>query len=128
VNVGDADVHEAADLIRVGDAERYRRLLGCRPAPDVDDKPHIRDLDVSWQAVAVAFAQNAAAEDPFVEASRSVDVDDGEKERDGKPILRRHLIAFLLDLYLAHERLQFGCGISPLASVREWRASAMKLD
>jgi hypothetical protein len=27
--------------------------------------------------------------------------------RDAKPILRRHLIAFLLDLYMAHGPLQF---------------------
>ena len=29
----------------------------------------------------------------------------GEKVCDGKSILRRHLIAFLLDLYLVHRRL-----------------------
>jgi hypothetical protein len=29
---------------------------------------------------------------------------------DGNPILRRHLIGFLLDLYFAHGRLLFGLG------------------
>jgi hypothetical protein len=48
------------------------------------------------------------SEDRFVKSSRSFDVGDGEKVCDGKPILRRHLIAFLLDLYLVHRRLQFG--------------------
>jgi hypothetical protein len=52
------------------------------------------------------FAQNATSEDRFVKSSRSFDVGDGEKVCDGKPILRRHLIAFLLDLYLVHRRLQ----------------------
>src|SRR5262245_24335774 len=33
------------------------------------------------------------------------DYDFGEKVCDRKPILRRHLIAFLLDLYLVHRRL-----------------------
>lgn len=32
-------------------------------------------------------------------------VGDGEKVCDAKPILRRHLIAFLLDLYLVHRQL-----------------------
>jgi hypothetical protein len=36
---------------------------------------------------------------------------------DGKPILRRHLIAFLLDLYLVHRRLQFRYGIFPFGSI-----------
>jgi hypothetical protein len=57
-------------------------------------------------------------EDRFVKSSRSFDVGDGEKVCDGKPILRRHLIALLLDLSLAHGRLQFGHGISPLARIR----------
>jgi hypothetical protein len=67
-----ADIHKAAHLIRVGDAERYRRLFRGRPAPDVDDKPHIHDLNVPRRALAVASAQNATAEDRFVEASRSM--------------------------------------------------------
>src|SRR5580693_8875854 len=101
-------MHKAADLVRFGNAQRYRRLLGGRPAPYVDNKPRIRDLDVPGQAVAVASAQNATAENPLVEASRPFDVGDGEKERDRKSIVWWHLIAFLLDLYLVHGRLQFG--------------------
>src|SRR5262249_20657365 len=42
------------------------------------------------------------SEDCFVKSKRSLDVGDGEKVRDGNPVLRRHLIAFLLNLYLAH--------------------------
>jgi hypothetical protein len=38
--------------------------------------------------------------------------------RDGNPILRRHLIAFLLDLYLVHGRLQYGYDFSPFARIR----------
>ena len=48
----------------------------------------------SWRAAAVASAQYATSEDRFVKSQRSLDVGDGEKVRDGKPVLRRHLIAF----------------------------------
>jgi hypothetical protein len=78
LNIGNADIHEAPDLIRVGeDAERYRRLVGGRPAPDVDNEPRIGDLNAPGSAIAVAAAQNATAKDRFVEASRSVDVVSG---------------------------------------------------
>ena len=50
----------------------------------------------------VASAQNATSENCFVKSKRSLDVGDGEKVRDGNPVLRRHLIGFLLDFYLAH--------------------------
>ena len=89
-------------LIRVGDAEGYRRLVGGRPASDVDEEPRIRDLNVPRRAVAVASAQNATAEDLFIEASRSVDVGDGEKICDTDPLPRGHLIALLFDLYAVH--------------------------
>jgi hypothetical protein len=47
LNIRNADIQEAADLIRVGgDAERYRRLVRGGPAPDVDNQPSIRDLNV----------------------------------------------------------------------------------
>src|SRR5271168_1040370 len=102
MNIRNADIHEAADRIGIGgDAERYRWFVGCRTAPDVDNEPRVRDLDVPRRA----SAQNATSEDRFVESSRSFDVGDGEKVCDGKPILRRHLIAFLLDLHLVHRRL-----------------------
>jgi hypothetical protein len=103
-----ADIHKAVDVIRVGNAEGYRRLVGSRTAPDVDKEPRIRDLNVRRRAAAVASAQNATPEDRFVKSSRSFDVGDGEKVCDGKPILRRHLIGFLLDLYLVLRRLQLG--------------------
>src|SRR5580698_1603154 len=42
LNVCDADVHEAADGIRIGrDTERHRRFVGCRAAPDIDNEPGI---------------------------------------------------------------------------------------
>ena len=34
MNVRYAEVHEAIDVIRVGDAERYRRFIGRRAAAD----------------------------------------------------------------------------------------------
>jgi hypothetical protein len=103
LNICNADIHEAADCIGVGgDAERYRWFVGCRTAPDVDNEPRVRDLDVPWRAAALASAQNAPSEDRFVKSSRSFDVGDREKVCDGKPTLRRHLIAFLFDLYLVH--------------------------
>jgi hypothetical protein len=55
----------------------------CRTAPDVDNEPRVRDLDVPRRAAAVASAQNATSEDRFVKSSRSFDVGDGEKVRDG---------------------------------------------
>src|SRR6202035_2508683 len=119
MNIRNADIHEAVDQIGVGgDAERYRWFVGCRTAPDVDNEPRVRDLDVPRRAAAVASAQNATSEDRFVKSSRSFDVRDGEKVCDGKPILRRHLIVFLLDLYLAHGRLPSGYSISPFARMR----------
>ena len=30
LNIRDAEIHKAVDVIRVGDAERYCRLVGCR--------------------------------------------------------------------------------------------------
>src|SRR4029077_8937732 len=76
----------------------------------VDKEPRVRDLDVPRRAFAVTPAQNATSEDCFVKSKRSLDVGDGEKVCDGNPILRRHLIGFLLDLYFAHGRLLFGLG------------------
>src|SRR5580692_3509699 len=102
MNIRNADIHEAADLTKVGDAERYRRLFWCRPAADVDKEPHIRDLNVPRRPVAVAPAQNAAAKDRLIEARRSLDVGDGEKIRHGEPVPRGHLIAVLVDSYAAH--------------------------
>ena len=86
LNIRNTDIHKAVDLVRVGDAERYRRLVGGRAASDVDKEPRICDLNVRRCAAAVAFAQNAPPENRFVEASRSVDVGDGEEVCDGEPI------------------------------------------
>jgi hypothetical protein len=52
--------------------------------------------------LAVAPAENAAAEDLLIKISRSVDVGGGDEMRDGKPVARGHLIAFWFDSYAAH--------------------------
>jgi len=82
-----AEIHKAVDVIRVRDAERYRRLIRGRPAPNLQNHPDIRKLKVP-RRLAVTQAQNANAEDPFVGASRSLDVGDGEKLRDADPLAR----------------------------------------
>src|SRR5215469_4150343 len=99
LNIGNADIHKAAHAIRIGgDTECDRRLVGCRTTADVDDEPRVRDLEVSWRAIAVASAQDAGAKDLFVKSGRSFDIGDNDKVRDGNACLRRHLIAFLSDL------------------------------
>src|SRR6202050_3569521 len=112
LNIRNAEIHKAVDVIRVGDAERYRRLIRGRPAPNVQNHPDIRKLKVP-RRVAVAQTQNASAENLFVVVSRSLDVGDGEKLRDADPLSRGHLIALLFDLYgvrgcLGHSWLQDG--------------------
>jgi hypothetical protein len=86
LDIRNADIHKAVDLIRVGDAELYRRLVRGSARPDVDKEPSIRDLNVGGRAFAVASAQNATAEDLLIEASRPVDVGDGEKMCDAEPL------------------------------------------
>jgi hypothetical protein len=71
-------------VIRVGDAQRDRRLIRGRPAPNVQNHPDICELKVR-RRVAVTQAQNAGAEDLFVVVSRSLDVGDREKVRDADP-------------------------------------------
>ena len=56
-------------------------------APDIHNEPRIRDLNVPGRTLAVAPAQNAAAEYFFIEISRSIDVGNGDKKRDGAPPL-----------------------------------------
>ena len=86
MNIDNADIQEAADLIGVGwDAERYRRLVRGGAASDVDNQPSIRDLNMPRRTLGVASAQNAAAEDLFIKISRSVDVGDGDEMCDGEP-------------------------------------------
>jgi hypothetical protein len=46
LNIRNAEIHKAVDVIRVGDAERYRRLIRGRPAPNVQNHPDIRKLKV----------------------------------------------------------------------------------
>src|ERR1700688_1173487 len=101
LNIRNAEIHKAVDVIRVGHAERYRGLVRGRPAPDIQNHPDIRKLKVG-RRVAVTHGQNASTEDLFVVASRSLDIGDGEKMRDGDPFARGHLIALLFHLYGAH--------------------------
>src|SRR5262245_25276351 len=88
-------------MIRVGDTERNRRLIGSRPAPDVHDHPEIRELKVS-RRIAVTSAQDASAEHLLVVTKRPIDIGHGEKMRDADPLLRRHLIVLLFDVYRVH--------------------------
>src|ERR1700736_2813927 len=101
LDIRNAEIHKAVDVIWVGDAERNHRLIRGRPAPNVQNHPDIRELKVR-RRVAVTHGQNASAEDPFVVASRSLDVGHGEKMRDTDPLSRGHLIALSFDLYAAH--------------------------
>ena len=64
MNIRNTNIHEAADGIGIGGhAERYRRFVGCGAASEIDNEPRIRDLDKPRRALAVAFGQDAAAED-----------------------------------------------------------------
>ena len=101
LDIRNAEIHKAADVIRVGDAECYRRLVGCRPAANVKNHPDVRKLKVR-RRVAVTHAQNARAEDLFVVVGLPLEVGDGEKMCDAEPLARRHLITLLFDLYCAH--------------------------
>jgi hypothetical protein len=87
LNIGDAEIQKAVDVIRVVDAENYRRFIRGRSASNVQNHPDIRKLKVS-RRVAVTQAQNAGAEDLFIVARRSLDVGDGEKLRDADPLPR----------------------------------------
>ena len=102
MNIRNADIHEAVDVIRVGDTQRYRRLVWGRPTPNVQNHPDIRKLKVRGR-VAVTQAQNASAEDLLVVASRSLDVGDSEEMRDADPLPRGHLIARVVDLTLLND-------------------------
>jgi hypothetical protein len=83
VDIGNPDIHEAADQIRVGgNAEDCLWFVGRRTAPGIDEEPRVRDLEVSRRAFAVAAAQNAAPKNGFVKSQRPLDVGDGEKVRD----------------------------------------------
>jgi hypothetical protein len=107
MNICNADIHKAVDMVRVGDAKRYRRLVGSRASSDIEKEPGICNLNVRRGPIAIACAQNLAAEDCFVVVSRSADIGDGKKMCDSEPLLWGHLITPLLDLCAAHWRLRF---------------------
>jgi hypothetical protein len=88
-------------------------LSGVGPPPTLTMSHVLAIWMYPRRAAAVASAQNAASEHRFVKSSRSLDVGHGEKVRDGKPVLRRHLIALLIDLRLAHGRLHYGRALQP---------------
>jgi hypothetical protein len=93
VNGGDSaadclEISESLEIRQSPRCERHRCLVGGRATPDVDKEPRIRDLNVRRRALAVASAQNATAEDLFIEASRPVNVGDGEKMCDADPLPR----------------------------------------
>ena len=77
-------------------------LSGVGPPPTLTRSQVFANLNVRRRAVAVASAQNATAEDLLIEASRPVDVGDGEKMCDREPLPRGHLIALPFDLYRVH--------------------------
>jgi hypothetical protein len=55
MNIGNANIHEAADCIGVGrDAERNGWFVGRRTTPDIDNEPGVRDLEVPGAPFAVA--------------------------------------------------------------------------
>src|ERR1700733_2066807 len=101
LNIGNAEIHKAVDVIRIGDAERHRRFIRGRSASYVQNHPDIRKLKVG-RGVAITQGQNASAEDLFVIAGRSLDVGEGKKMRDADPLSRGHLITLLFYLYAVH--------------------------
>src|SRR5262249_60009041 len=101
LNIRHAEIHKVVDVIRVRDAERYRRLIRSRPASNVYNHPEIGELKIA-RCIAITSAQDASAEHLLVVTKRPVDIGDGEKMRDADPLLRWHLIALLSDLYSAH--------------------------
>jgi hypothetical protein len=61
LNIRNAEIHKAVDVIWFGDAERYRRLIRGRPAPDIQNHLNIRKLKIR-RRVAVPHGQNASAD------------------------------------------------------------------
>ena len=91
-----------AEVLQAESRELTQAHRAGGTAADIDDEPHVRQLQVARRTLAVASAQNAAAEHLLVKPQRSFNIGDDHKVRDGHPILRRHLIAFLLYLNLTH--------------------------
>jgi hypothetical protein len=74
LNVGYADIHEAADLIGVRRSpERYGRFVGCWTSPNVDDEPRVCDSDIG-RCIPIASAHDFSSEDLLVEFDGSFDV------------------------------------------------------
>ena len=46
LNVRNADIHEATDMIRIGSAKRHRRFIRCGTAANVENEPYVGDFDV----------------------------------------------------------------------------------
>ena len=120
LNVRDADIHEATDMIGIGRrAKRHRRFIRCGTAANVENEPCVGDFDVR-RCVSVAHAHNFSIEDRFVEFGGSLEVGHSEKVCDRKPLHRWHLIVLLLDLYFVHRSLQFRAVIISLTLTTAW--------
>jgi hypothetical protein len=65
MNIGNAEIHETVDVIRVGGAERYGRLVWGWAASYVQDHPDVRELKIRGR-IAVSHAQDMSAEDLLV--------------------------------------------------------------
>jgi hypothetical protein len=81
VDVGDANVEEAAHPVRVGGRfQGDRRLVVCGATADVDDDPAVRERDDRR----LSLHDGLAAEHVGIEAARALDVvgDDEVRERD----------------------------------------------
>ena len=57
LNIRNADIHKAVDVIRVRCAERDSRFVRGRPATNVDKEPRVLDMYVAVRALFVALAQ-----------------------------------------------------------------------
>jgi hypothetical protein len=65
LNIRNAEIHKAVDVIWVGDAERYCRLIRGRPASNVQNHPDIRKLKIlrrvyrDWKLISVAHEEGS---------------------------------------------------------------------
>ena len=102
LDVGDADVQEAAHTIRI--VWRFENdvwLVVCRSAADVDDDPAVRERDDRR----LAGENDLAAEDVAVEAAGALDIvgDDEVCERDSVGRMGRLAMVVLLSFGLERD-------------------------
>ena len=88
MDIRDADIHEAAELVRVGRVLSVTvGLSGVGPPPTLTII-HVLAIWMYPGAPCRHPAQDAASEDFFVKSDRSFNIGDGEKMRDSKPVMR----------------------------------------